>query len=377
MHAMIKGWHDAGRKVHVLAMNTSRHYVSPAELPRLYREIAGFHMVDVATDIRLLPTLRNFFFSNQPEHASRFYIPAFAVKLMELVGSLQPEMIQMESIYLSGYLPQLRRISKAVMVQRLHNIEYEVWRRLSAETINPLKSAYLNNLASRIQRYEQESWSAFDLLLPITEADTEYIRRSGCRTPLHTVPFGIEMDHLPEPEGPESWSAYHLGAMDWRPNQEAMQWFARDIWPLIRKAAPGCAFYMAGRNMPESFYKYESDTFHCAGEVPDANTFIADKKILVVPLRSGGGIRVKTLEAMAAGKLVISTGTGIQGIAANDKEHYLLANTPEAFAAAIAWALSHKTEALKIAANARQLLHEQYDQQLIMKALAAVVDNLT
>jgi len=376
MHALIKGWHDMGCEVHVLTMNTSRHHVRPEALPELYRQIASFTMVDTDNKIRALPTLANLLFSSKPQHATRFHTRTFARKLRETIQQVQPVLIQMESIYLAEYLPLIRSTSSARVIQRLHNIEYEVWQRVAGETTNPLTRFYLRNLAQRIRKYEHQVWHDFDLLLPITVADEQTIRATGCNTPIHTTPFGIDMSRLPDHAPAERWDGYHIGAMDWLPNLDAINWFIRDIWPGVHQMEPEFSFYFAGRNMPEQFTSYQSEGLHCMGEVADADAFISDKKILIVPLRSGGGIRVKTLEAMAAGKIVISTRTGIQGIEARDREHFLEVATPKEFAYAINWCLQHKAEALQIADNARRLLHSHYDQAQIMQALAVAVKRM-
>lgn len=366
IHAMIKGWYDAGWLVYVLAMNTMRHYVHPSSFPPFYNKLAGFDTVDVDNAIRFLPTLKNLLLSRKPQHADRFYSDEYRDRLQKTLALVKPDVVQMESIYLSEYLPGIRANSKALVVQRLHNVEYQIWERLSRRSGNVLKAAYLKNLSQRIRHYEKQLWSEYDLLLPITEADDLVIRQSGCRTPTLVTPFGIDLDCLPFPET-EHWNGYHIGAMDWLPNKEGLEWFISDIWPEVSRQNPNFEFYFAGRHMPESLTRIADDRLHCVGEVPDANDFIADKKILIVPLRSGSGIRVKTLEAMAAGKLVISTAVGIQGIEAKDKVHFLEANTAEAFAQAIKWSLQHKDEAMQIAANARMLIRGHYNQQLIMK----------
>jgi glycosyltransferase involved in cell wall biosynthesis len=180
------------------------------------------------------------------------------------------------------------------------------------------------------------------------------------------APFGIgAKKYTFSGAAPEQWNGYHIGAMDWLPNEEAIRWFTQDIWPDLHKTIPEFGFYFAGRNMPEWCMQLQENGLHCIGEVPDADAFIADKKILIVPLRSGGGIRVKILEAMAAGKLVISTGTGMQGIEATDGVHYRKADTKAAFIQGIVWAMAHKTEAMHMAAQGRALVLQQYSKDAI------------
>jgi len=114
----------------------------------------------------------------------------------------------------------------------------------------------------------------------------------------------------------------------------------------------------------------------CDGEIANADSFISDKKILMVPLKSGGGIRVKILEAMAAGKIVISTDIGMQGIEAKPFEHYLAANTPNEFAEAVLWCREHRQEAEQIAESGSLLVRKIYNNSSIMDDLTARVNTL-
>ena len=185
---------------------------------------------------------------------------------------------------------------------------------------------------------------------------------------MKVVPFGVDTDKI-QPQTGSEWVGYHIGAMDWLPNAEGINWFLKEAWPQIHQLHPEFTFHFAGRKMSESFMKANIAGVKCYGEVPDANAFIADKKILIVPLRSGGGIRVKILEAMAMGKIVISTTIGMQGIDAIPGTHFLEVNTPHQFSEAINWVLSNRKAAELIGTNAAALIHEKYDANSIQKAL--------
>lgn len=378
MYAMIKGWHEAGNSVYVLAMNTSRHKVAEGDLPPLFRDIAGFEMVEMDTAIHLLPVLTNFVFSSKPQHAARFYSAVFAAKISAALKKVQPDVVQLESIYLQEYAGLIRRFSKALLLHRLHNIEAQVWQRLAGRTENTVKKVYLKNLAARIDRYEREVWNNCDGIMPISAADAAHIRNIGCSTPAVTIPYGINRGAEPVViDKTGDWTAYHIGAMDWQPNVEAMEWMHQELVPEIIKQTPDFLFRFAGRNMPAQFLQYRRPEFFCSGEVNDAAAFIEDKKILIVPLRAGSGIRVKTLEAMAAGKVVISTGIGIQGIEALDKIHFLRADTAREFADAVAWCLQHKEAAIRIAQNAVDLLNTNHNQKKLMLQMAEFVERLS
>jgi len=376
MNAMIDGYHSAGKEVYLLAMNTTRHPVSSAQLADLYKHTNGFSTVDIDNNVHFIGTLKNFLFSRQPNHADRFYHTAFIKKLEEVINAFKPDVIQIESVFLSTYLPFIKKHSSAILVLRMHNIEYQVWQRLACGEKSLLKKYYLNNLAVRIKHFEEYAWQQYDLLLPISYADSELIKFSATSTPYNVATYGIDAENIHQPTRNEKWEAYHLGAMDWRPNAEAVDWFLQNVWPLIHEALPDFRFSFAGRYMPDYFKNLNIEGANCLGEVQDANTFIADKKILIVPLRSGGGIRVKILEAMAAGKIVISTDIGMQGVEALPGTHYLAANEPEDFHKAIKWCLENKDKAEMIASNAVTLIKTDYEQRAIMKRVIEKIDSI-
>ncbi|RYD57116.1 MAG: glycosyltransferase [Sphingobacteriales bacterium] len=368
MHAMIESYREAGWKVALMSMNTTRHYITPDQISRIYNDIDSFETVPVDNRVKPLNTMSNFLFSNVPNHVMRFTNAEFASRLKCTIDDFDPDVIQVESIFLTGYLADVRKEGKIKTVLRLHNIEYQIWQRLAMEYKGFVKYFYFKNLSGRIKSYEEWAWKQYNLLLPITDVDAAVVKQSDPAAPTLTVPFGIDTNKVKATQA-DLKKGYHIGAMDWIPNREAMTWFLQDVWPTLHKEVPDFKFYFAGRDMPASFAKLNIEGATCMGEVPDANTFIADKKILIVPLRSGGGIRVKILEAMAAGKVVISTEIGMQGIDAIDDVHYIRANDARAFINAVKWCLSKPEQAEIIANNARKLALEKYDRQVIMLGL--------
>lgn len=375
VQAMINGYRDAGMDVYLLSMNTSRHNIAAGQLKTLFRDIEGFEVSDINNDVKGKDIILNFFFSKKPNHVVRFRNAAFAKKLEEVITKVNPDIVQVESIFLTTYLPVIKRlVPDASTILRLHNIEYQIWQRYGLETPSVLKRYYLKNLSRRMQKFEEDAWASYDLLLPITEVDAALVRGSGIHTPIVVAPFGINSADLQQTEDHTTWSGYHLGAMDWMPNKESLNWFLNDVWPAVHSQIPSFQFYFAGRQMPESYKTMNLPGAHCMGEVPDASEFVGDKKILIVPLRSGGGIRVKILEAMALKKIVISTDVGIQGIDAEPGKHYIAANTKEEFIKAIRWCLENKEQALYIGEQAAQLVKEKYDLRSITRRIINKLD---
>jgi len=376
MDAMVRGYHTAGWTVHLLAMHTSRHRVPQEKLLTLYKGIANVHTVDVDNAVTMPRLMRNLLFSSEPEHVSRFRNTSFADKLEELLQAIMPDAVQLESPFLGSYIPLIRKkVPIAKLVYRMHNVEGQIWGRLAEASVG-LRRSYLRSLATRMARYEHGLWAAADLLLPITEKDAAVVREAGIATPLQTVPFAITL-----PDDAQSWVAgpmklYHIGAMDWLPNVEAMRWFLKEVWPELYKAAPELSFHFAGRAMPPSFFDALPHGAYCEGEVPDAAEFARDKHVLVVPLRSGGGLRIKIIEAMALGKLVISSDVGMQGIEAVPGQHYLAANTASEFILQAVWAGAHREEAAAIAVGARSFVREHYDAGRVMRNVSGALEAL-
>lgn len=165
--------------------------------------------------------------------------------------------------------------------------------------------------------------------------------------------------------------------MDWMPNQESIDWLLTDIWPLIHSQEPQVSLYLAGRKMPERFLEKSGDGLYVEGEVADANAYIADKQINVVPLLSGSGIRVKIIESMAAGKVVVTTSVGAQGIDYEDGKNILIANTPQEFADQIKRLADNPSFCREIGQNARRLAEEHYDRNRLGKQLVDFYHNIS
>jgi glycosyltransferase involved in cell wall biosynthesis len=345
VQAMIDGYHNNGWQVYLLAMNTSKHYIPHEELEHLYKHLFAFEWMDIDNDIKPVNVIKNYLFSKEAEHVERFYNKEFEHKIGEILQHFAADVVQVESVYMTTYMPCIKQYTNAITVLRLHNIEYHIWHSLGQKSKNFLKRNYFFNLTKRLKEFERKAWKQYDLLLPITEKDAAFVIRLTNVNRMVVAPFSMDISKIPAPTDNEKWVAYHIGAMDWIPNRDAVKWFLTQVWPPIHNALPSFEFYYAGRNMPDEFPQMQIPGVHCMSEVASAADFIADKKILIVPITSAGGIRVKILEAMAAGKVIITTPNGIKGIEARPGQHYLSATTPDDFLRAVKWCVQNKDKA--------------------------------
>ena len=151
--------------------------------------------------------------------------------------------------------------------------------------------------------------------------------------------------------------------MDWMPNQEGVRWFLKEVWPQVYERLPQLTLYLAGRKMPAELMKLDMEGVRVVGEVPDANYFIASKQINVVPLLSGSGLRVKIIEAMSAGKVVVTTTIGAEGIGCTDGKDVLIADTPQQFVDQLERCVKDTDFCRQIGCNAVQLIAERYGSE--------------
>ena len=216
--------------------------------------------------------------------------------------------------------------------------------------------------------FEQEQLNNFDGIAAITKHDSNVFLKSGCTKPIHVSPFGINLDKLIiEDSNLEMPSIFHIGSMDWMPNQEAMLWFIDKVWYDMNFEFPELKFYLAGRNIPNSFFDYNNQNhIGVLGEIDNAIQFMNEKAIMVVPLFSGSGIRVKILEGMGLGKCIIATSLGAQGIEAINGEHILIAETDDEFKNHIRNLINNPSEIIRIGKNALRLVKDKYDNKKIV-----------
>jgi polysaccharide biosynthesis protein PslH len=370
MNAIIEGLIDAGHKVKVLAINSNKYGVDVKDIPDAYRQKTGIETVFIDLSIKPVDAFFNLF-TKKSYHVERFISEAFRGRLAEILKNESFDIVQLETLYISPYIEVIRQYSNARIVLRSHNIEHLIWQRVAAISRNPLKKLYLKHLAKTLKNYELGVLNKFDGIATITAKDGEYFKRMGSTVPMIAIPFGVKLESIKENPGIEAEfpSLFHIGAMNWMPNEEGARWFLEKVWPMVHRRFPDLKFYLAGREMPVWLLKTGAPNVVVMGEVEDAFDFIYSKAIEVVPLFSGSGIRIKIIEGMAAGRAVISTTIGAEGINVEDGKNILLADDPEAFFRAIARCVEDKDFCIKLGTNARKLILKDHSSDILIQRL--------
>jgi glycosyltransferase involved in cell wall biosynthesis len=381
MDMMIEGMIRAGHHVKVLAVNSEKYTVDPETIPSSYKEKTGIEFVDMDLRIRKPAAFLNLF-SAKSYHVQRFISKAFKKKLLEILSVEKFDVVQFEMLYMSPYLVDVRNNSNAITVLRAHNLEHLIWERLALNEVNFLKKWYLGHLSKTLKHYELSVIRRFDGIVAITQKDAGFFQDqlrdcSGKKPSVIAIPFGLDPGQYSyTPETVLFPSVFSLGSMDWIPNVEGIRWFLEKVWPELNRLFPDLRFYIAGRHMPDWLLNSNYNQVEVVGEVEDARRFINSKAIMVVPVFSGSGIRIKIIEGMAAGKTIVSTTIGAEGISYTDEKNILIADDPEGFISRIAGCIRNKEKFLSIGMEARSLIEHSYNRDQLIRDLLAFYQNI-
>ena len=367
---LTKGFSLLGHQVSMLAMNTNKHHTNLDEIPESLRTAIDFKLIDVPAEISIKGLISNLLFSDLPYNAARFINQDFSLQLIQILKDKTFDIIQLEGLYLCPYIPLIRQHSNAKIAYRSHNIEYEIWER-GEKLAKGFKRIYLNILKKRLKRFELSYLNAYDLLVSITDRDGKILDELGNTKARHTSQTGIDFSSLiPNAKNLEYPSLFHLGALDWAPNQEGILWFINNCWAKLRELHPHIKLYIAGRNAPEWFEKkLKVEGIQYLGEVEDGYEFMNSKAIMVVPLHSGSGMRIKIIEGMALGKAIVSTSIGSEGIPTTSGKNIKIANTPDLFIDSISELITDKPSFEAICKNSVDFIHENFDNLVITGSL--------
>lgn len=371
VYHLASAYRRLGCQIDLLSMNTSKHWVNPDDLPADFDHYGAVRTVDIYNHIRPGDALRNLLFSKKSYHISRFESAAFAEALRQMLETGHYDVVQLESVYMAPYLPVIRRYSNARIALRAHNVEHEIWFQV-ARNSGRLKGAYLRLITPRLRDYELSRLNEYDIVVAISPNDAARFVELGLKKPAIVAPVGIDIRRYQADYA--CFEAYpalsFIGSLDWIPNQEGLWWFIHKVWlPLLQPRFPRLQFHIAGRNAPERLQRLKAPGVVFHGETADAAAFLNTCPIMVVPLLSGSGIRIKIIEAMALGRVVVSTTTGIEGIPARHGQEAWIADTPEDFAEAIGRCIQEREGLKGMGEAARRLCESHFDDLRIADAV--------
>lgn len=368
MNSIVTGLLEAGHKVKILAVNSKKYNVTANDIPENYKQKTGIELIDVDLRVKPAQAFKNLF-SKKSYHVERFISKEFTDRLIEVLKEDTYDVVQLETLFMTPYVETIRKNSKAMIVLRAHNVEHLIWERIAKGTKFFLKRAYIKHLAKTLKNYELTAINQVDGIAAITRKDAAFFRKY-CATPTIDIPFGVyPEDYTPSFEVNEKPSFYHIGSMNWIPNEEGIRWFIDNCMDAVVAKVPDFTFHLAGRNMPEWLKELNDPHVDVIGEVPDAKAFVTSHNVAIVPLLSGSGIRIKIIESMALGKTVITTMVGAEGILYDEDANIIIAENKAKMSEAIRRINENPAMAVEIGKAARKLVEEVYDNRKLTERL--------
>lgn len=291
--------------------------------------------------------------------------------------------VQLESIHLFRYFETIQRCRRPPrVVLDWHNIESELMQRFADSCRHPAKKLVAARTARLLHRLEDTALSNFAAHTVVSDREREKLVARAPSANIHVIANGVDSAAFAksttttEPVNPARQTLLYVGSMDYHANSDAVLWFCREIWPQLSASLPTLDFKIVGRNPPPTVQALASDRIIVTGTVDDVRPFYHQAFAVLVPLRVGGGTRLKILEAMAAGVPVISSRLGAEGIDVTDRHNILLADTAADMSAAVTALIRDCDLSARLCSAARTLVETKYDWRVLGAKLAAVYRGL-
>ncbi len=310
--------------------------------------------------------------SEMPLAVSRFYSPALGLFLAQLARRERFDRFVVDHLAPASYFPALDR---ALLFQ--HNVETMIWRRHAEHASDPARRLYFTLQARRMFEYERRVARAAGHIVAVSDFDARVMRSLFDVDRVSVVPTGVDVDYFaPPPAAPPVADLVFVGSMDWLPNIDGVTYFVRDILPLIRRDRPSCTVAIAGRTPPPAIAGLARSDMNIVvtGTVPDVRPCFWGSKVSVVPLRIGGGTRLKIYEAMAAGTAVVSTPVGAEGLDVSHPANIRIAATPEDFARECVALLDDDNERRRMTVAAREMVAARFSWRRVAGCFERILE---
>ena len=301
-------------------------------------------------------------FTKQSYNASRFYSEEFITIITDLIQQNAYDYIIVESAYLLVYIDALKGIFKGKIILRAPNVEYKIWEDFTRFSTSLFKRKMYGYLTYKLKKFELTAIAKTDQVLAITENDKMQFQKDGIHVPITVIPFGIEQNLTVIPEIKAN-KIFFLGAFNWKPNLDAALFLIQEIVPELINIYPKLELHLAGTYMPASFKAFNSKHIIIHGKVESSSEFVLNHGILVAPIFSGSGVRIKIVEALSKGIPVVASTIAMQGI---DETSALIADTKNEFIQKIGLLINN----LEIQENLQQKAITTIQEKFSMETIA-------
>ena len=330
-----------------------------ARLPHCERVVSLPHRPPKLGSPRLAAAVVGSWFSELPVDMWKWRVPALRAEAARLMARGDVDVCVADFLVALSNVPLDGRVPVVLFE---HNVEHVIWKRLAALERRGWRRLLLELEWRKVRRFEARACARTDLTMAVSEADRDLLARTSPGARVVAIPTGVDTSYFVPDGRPESAAGLvFTGSMDWFPNEDGMLHFVSEILPLIRREVPGTAFTVVGRDpSPRLREAAAGARVHVTGRVDDVRSYVAEAAVYVVPLRVGGGTRLKIFEALAMGKAVVSTTVGAEGLPLVPGEHFIAADDPALFARAVVSLLRDPGRRRVLGDAGRRLVEERY-----------------
>lgn len=345
-----------GHRITMLALDRTPE-IDPAPL----KEYCNLIRISHSNKNSIGGVTRNLF-STLPYSIAKYKTDTYGRALKELLQAGSFDVVHADHLHMAQYADLCRSTSFLPIVLREHNVESIIVQRFARDVRLPVFRQWIAMQAKRMRVYEAELVRRFDACCAITAEDGRRLKELAPHANIRVVPAGVDESffHAGKSGAPIPGSVAMFGSFDWHPNRKALEWFVRDIFPRIVANVPQATLYIFGKQIPRQFQTKGGKNVVVRGLVADVKEELRRYQVVVVPLRVGGGMRLKILESFALGVPVVSTAIGAEGIECRSGEHLLVADTAAEFAGEVVRLLRDAVLRERLAHNAFSLVNQYY-----------------
>ncbi|GAB6283121.1 MAG: glycosyltransferase [Ignavibacterium sp.] len=306
-------------------------------------------------------------FSLVPYNISKYYSKKLENFLVAFLKNNEVDLVHIDHLHMAWTIDIIKKITKVPVVLREHNLEMEIMKRFAKMESNILLKYFATFQFKKFQHYEPNQCKKFDYCIMITQKDETSLLKLSPDIKTKVIPAGVDnkiftINNL----NTQPQTLFHIGSLEWQPNYDGLVWFLSEIFPEIVNKFPNTKLYIYSKGTEKlEISKEISNNVMICGYVKDIWQEIMDKQILIVPLRIGSGMRVKIIEMLAAGKIVVSTSIGKEGIEVKDGQEILIADNRNEFVRIIKDVFNNEIDTNNITATARNTMKKKYSWEKI------------
>ncbi len=314
-------------------------------------------------------------FSPLPFTVAKDYDPALRTRATELLEQGTFDLLICDFVQMAQNAIGLK--SRANLLFQ-HNVEAQIFERHAKTGGSWLRRRYMAHQWKKMQAYESRAGRHFTGVVAVSDQDKGIFQNRYGWGHVHTIDTAVDTDYF-QPNGQSEIDrrVVFVGSLDWLPNEDGVQFFTHQIWPSIREAHPRTEFQIVGRNPSRAVTRLGSiPGVSVVGTVPDVRPYLARAAVVVVPLRIGGGTRIKIFEAMAMGKAVVSTSVGAEGLKVEPGRHFVLADSGEQFSRQVSDLLGDKVRRQRVGREARDIVRARFSAETVARQFNEICQSL-